>query len=128
MTTPIHFVRGDGGGPLEQQPDIIDLLLQDPASQNCIVDLEVGRYDKDVEIVQLPLPHYLEWLHSGEEEGKMNGKQVYLAQWRAMEDVSSVPYKTVLWTVYADTSLANDARSHLSSDSWIPHPSCKICE
>jgi hypothetical protein len=67
--------------------DLIDRILEEPESERCIVEIEVGRYDRDVEKVQLPLSYYLRWLKEGGEGGQMNGKQVYLAQWRGLEDV-----------------------------------------
>jgi hypothetical protein len=82
--TPVHLIPKT---PDYERIDIIDILLKDPASQTCVVDLEIGRYDQDVEKVQLPLAFYLEWLRDGREQGKMKGKQVYLAQWRGLEDV-----------------------------------------
>lgn len=65
------------------------MLLDDPQVHKCVVDLEVGRYDQPegFEQVQLPLVAYLEWLRGGHENGSMNGKQVYLAQWRGLEEV-----------------------------------------
>lgn len=63
-------------------------MLDDREADNCVVDLELGRYDQPgFEQVQLPLRSYLKWLMDGQENGKMNGKQVYLAQWRGLEAV-----------------------------------------
>lgn len=77
---------------LKQQRTVIDMLLDDPEVDRCVVDLEVGRYDQAgaFEQVQLPLAAYLHWLRGGHENGKMNGKQVYLAQWRGLEEVSQL--------------------------------------
>lgn len=69
---------------------MLDILLEDPQIDKCVVDLELGRYDQPgFEQVQLPLRAYLEWLAGGNESGKMNGKQVYLAQWRGLEEVGA---------------------------------------
>jgi hypothetical protein len=78
---------------LKQKRTIIDVLLDDPSVRKCVVDLEVGRYDQPegFQQVQLPLVAYLQWLRDGAEQGKMNGKQVYLAQWRGLEEVRIVP-------------------------------------
>lgn len=78
--------------PILKQPrTVIDMLLDDPEVDRCVVDLEVGRYDQaeSFEQVQLPLAAYLHWLRGGHENGKMNGKQVYLAQWRGLEEVKA---------------------------------------
>lgn len=81
---PYHIVPSTSKPPL----DIVETILKDPASERCIVELEVGRYDQEgFEKVQLPLTAYLSWMRDGTEGGRMNGKQVYLAQWRGLEDV-----------------------------------------
>ena len=84
---PYHLVPSIPKPPL----DILDGMMEDPASEHCVVDLEVGRYDQDgFEKVQLPLTAYLSWLRDGKEGGQMQGKQVYLAQWRGLDDVSFI--------------------------------------
>lgn len=83
---PLHIVRKQ----VDTAPNIrlMELLQSDPDAQLCIVELEVGRYDEDVQKVQLPLLQYLDWLQdSASHGGKMDGKQVYLAQWRGIDDV-----------------------------------------
>ena len=73
--------------------NIVKTLLDDPKSQQCVVELEVGRYDEpDIQKVQLPLTSYLEWLMDGSEHGRMGGRQVYLAQWRGLEDVRCLTF------------------------------------
>lgn len=89
--TPIHLIP-DSKPEQAERWDIIDVLLKDHQAAKCVVELEVGRYDQDVEKVQLPLVAYLEWLKDGREGGKMNGKQVYLAQWRGLEEVDVIRY------------------------------------
>lgn len=85
--TPIHIVPGSSGTSQDYGAVLRD-LADDPDASQCVVELEVGRYDKDVQKVQLPLSFYLDWLVRGDESGQMNGKQVYLAQWRGLQDVS----------------------------------------
>lgn len=73
---------------LRQKRTVLDMLLDDPQIDRCVVDLELGRYDHPgFEQVQLPLRAYLQWLANGNESGKMKGKTVYLAQWRGLEEV-----------------------------------------
>ena len=83
---PLHIVRRQVDAATSIR--LMELLQSDPDAQRCIVELEVGRYDQDVEKVNLPLIQYLDWLQdSPSHGGKMNGKQVYLAQWRGIDDV-----------------------------------------
>lgn len=84
LPRPVHIVPSEAKPPF----DILKAILDDPASEQCVVDLEVGRYDEEgFDKVQLPLSAYLSWLRDSNERGRMRGKQVYLAQWRGLEDV-----------------------------------------
>ena len=82
---PLHLLPRQASA--HGKRDLIDRILEEPESERCIVEIEVGRYDRDVEKIQLPLSYYLRWLKEGGEGGQMSGKQVYLAQWRGLEDV-----------------------------------------
>ncbi|KAI0674349.1 hypothetical protein C8Q78DRAFT_1075989 [Trametes maxima] len=67
------------------------------AGERVVVEVEVGRYDKAVGYnrVEVPLGFYLEWLEAAaaergpgkEGEGEGGGAQLYLAQWRARDEV-----------------------------------------
>ncbi len=57
-----------------------------------IVDVEVGRYDDPnpgaFEHASMPLRYYLDWLGDPSSSTRqIDGKQVYLAQWRARDEV-----------------------------------------
>lgn len=50
------------------------------------MDVEVGNYnDREFTTVSMRLGQYLHWLEEG--NGTVGGSQVYLAQWRAEQDV-----------------------------------------
>ncbi|KAI0339303.1 Clavaminate synthase-like protein [Trametopsis cervina] len=57
-----------------------------------IVDVELGRYDDTqpdgFHQVPMRLAQYLEWLRSDRPDGRISGKQVYLAQWSGHGEAS----------------------------------------
>ncbi|OCH86640.1 Clavaminate synthase-like protein [Obba rivulosa] len=68
-----------------------DLLHALRTDSDRLVELELGRYDSpDVfDRVQMPLGRYVDWLERSE-GGKVDGRQVYLAQWRGAEEISEL--------------------------------------
>lgn len=70
-----------------------ELLCRLRSAEDRIIEVELGRYDDVVagsfEQISMRLGHYLDWLESDESSGgKVGGRQLYLAQWRAGDDVS----------------------------------------
>ena len=69
-----------------------ELLCRLRGAENRIIDVELGRYDDIIagsfEQISMRLGQYLDWLESAESSGgKVSGRQLYLAQWRASDDV-----------------------------------------
>lgn len=70
-----------------------ELLSRLRDAEDRIIEVEMGCYDEVVagsfEKISMRLGHYLDWLESDESiGGKVSGRQLYLAQWRASDDVS----------------------------------------
>lgn len=56
--------------------------------ENRLVEVEVGTYDdREFATVSMRLGQYLDWLEEG--NGTVGGSQLYLAQWRAEQDVGA---------------------------------------
>lgn len=72
--------------------------------ENRLIEVELGRYDQPAEgfdRVTMRLGQYLDWLNlqrtpGGAESNRIDGKQLYLAQWRGADEVRSAPCMTPL--------------------------------
>lgn len=89
--TPLYF-------PLIQPPESRQasksqgLLSALRSGEDRVINVEVGRYDDRTpgafDHVSMRLGQYIDWLETNT-SGEVGGRQVYLAQWRGSEDVST---------------------------------------
>ncbi|KAI0084622.1 hypothetical protein BDY19DRAFT_898144 [Irpex rosettiformis] len=81
--------------PTISQPSrAVQLLSALTKGRDRIVEVEVGRYD-DTRLdgfhqVSMRLGQYLDWLQSERTDGRVGGKQVYLAQWIGHGEIEAV--------------------------------------
>ncbi|KAH8915631.1 Clavaminate synthase-like protein [Atractiella rhizophila] len=96
QTTPLLF-RSLYRPTSEPLPGLIKSLL-DKQGNDRLVDVEIGRYDKEetFDRAEVRLSAYLAWLESGGKKDQL----VYLAQWKALDEVpdlkSHFPAPTLL--------------------------------
>ncbi|KAH9925731.1 uncharacterized protein B0H18DRAFT_876881 [Fomitopsis serialis] len=89
--TPLHIKRASPSSDSRAHK----LLRSLREAEDRIIDIELGRYDDTVagsfEQVSLPLGRYLDWIESDQSNGgKVAGRQLYLAQWRASGDIPAL--------------------------------------
>lgn len=84
---PFRLHKSSNQHPSSYVRDLISLFQKE---QDRIVELEVGNYDDSgFTTVCMRLGQYLHWLEDTVGgNGKVGGNQVYLAQWRADQEVS----------------------------------------
>ncbi|EMD36308.1 hypothetical protein CERSUDRAFT_95643 [Gelatoporia subvermispora B] len=68
----------------------LELLQALRSASDRLIELELGRYDVRgpgaFDRIEIPLGHYVEWLERSK-SGCIEGKQVYLAQWRGADEI-----------------------------------------
>ena len=101
----LEYLRSPAAGPLIFRAPLSEnghaagelLRVLRAAGSDRLVEVEVGRYDRTaggLNRVEIPLSMYLEWLtaermlHTAGDDSE--GIQLYLAQWRARDEVSCV--------------------------------------
>ncbi|KAH9837958.1 Clavaminate synthase-like protein [Rhodofomes roseus] len=88
---PLHIHRPSSTGKSRAH----ELLRRLREAEDRIIDVELGRYDDatagSFEHISLPLGQYLNWIESDQSNGgKVAGRQLYLAQWRASDDIPAL--------------------------------------
>lgn len=91
---PLLF-RSSPGLPSTQPSRAKQLVSALKENGNTLVEVEHGRYDQvasgsgSFDRVEMPLGYYIDWLENNESaEGLVDGKQLYLAQWRLGDNVT----------------------------------------
>lgn len=89
--TPLHIHLASSSH--ESKAQILLCNLRE--AEDRIIDVELGRYDDiaagSFEQVSLRLGQYLDWIESDQSSGgKVAGRQLYLAQWRASDDIPAL--------------------------------------
>lgn len=88
---PLHFKSTGIPQSCDVSRELIDTLRY---GEDRLVEIELGRYDhaeqRAFDRISMRLGQYLDWLdHAERSDGSIDGKQVYLAQWRGRDDVSN---------------------------------------
>ncbi|PCH37078.1 Clavaminate synthase-like protein [Wolfiporia cocos MD-104 SS10] len=95
QSAPLHFTSSRDQQPTPQRSRAEELIQNMRQSEDRLVEIELGRYDRAAsgtfDRVPVCLGQYLDWLESAERsDGLIAGQQVYLAQWRGSDEVPAL--------------------------------------
>ncbi|CAL1710851.1 unnamed protein product [Somion occarium] len=92
---PLLFRASATSDPTNTTSRASELLKNLRQGADRIVDVEYGRYDHAAsgvfDRVPMRLQDYLDWLEDNtRESGSISGRQIYLAQWRAGDEIEAI--------------------------------------
>lgn len=113
---PLLF-RSSPGLPSTQPSRAKQLVSALKENGNTLVEVEHGRYDQvasgsgSFDRVEMPLGYYIDWLENNESvRGLVDGKQLYLAQWRLGDNVTLFGFTNYSRSLYTYGPLCRELR------------------